>query len=125
MTKIWISIFGALKKIQLKYQNAREKWMAKTPWQKWKFFYSLGKASSELIGIQVYSDMKNYWYTAIPGVCILMYFLLNFYTIQYYFHRMEFVRLIECIYLIGPIVGVSALFEIQLNSFSQLIILNH
>lgn len=56
---------------------------------------------SELIGIRVYTDMKNYWYTATSAVLITIHFILTAYTIQYYFRRNEFVRGIECTCFIG------------------------
>lgn len=114
MVKIWISVYRALKKLQLKYQNIREKWKAKTSWQKWDFIYSLGKFFLELLGIKVFSDMKNYWRTAIPGIGGLIYLVLAIYTVQYQMRQHNFTRAMACSYTFGLFILVSFVF-ISLN----------
>lgn len=108
MLKILIeSVCRALKKVQLKYQNVREKWMSKTPWQKWNFIYNAGKTFSELIGIKVYSDMKFYWLTASGGILGLVYLSLTIYTVQYYLRQHNFTRAMACSYTFGIFILVS------------------
>lgn len=99
-------MFNPFKILKLKFRCFWCWWQAKSPSAKWIEICGLSRVVCELIGIRIFSDMKTYWYTASSGVCILVYLSLNFYTIQYYLFRREFVRVIECIYLIGPIVGV-------------------
>lgn len=82
-------------------------WHFRNPKEKWIAICKFARVIHELVGVRLFSDQKNYWYTAMPGICGAMYFLLNAYTIQYYSFRKEFIRLIECIYLIGPVVAVS------------------
>lgn len=82
-------------------------WHTKNPKQKWDTIHDFGRIICDSIGIRIFSDMKNDWYTASATVCAIIYFVLNFYTIQYYLHRNDFVKIIECTYLIGFAVGVS------------------
>lgn len=107
MLKIWISVLRAWKKLQLKYQNLRDKWTSKTPWQKWSCIYDLGKCFIELIGIKVFGDMKNYWLTASAGLLGLVYLFLTIYTVQYYIRRHNFTRAMACSYTFGLFILVS------------------
>lgn len=99
-------MLNPFKILKMKFRRFWCWWQAKNPIEKWIEIRGLFRVICELIGIRIFSDMKNYWYTASSAVCFLLYLLLNFYTIQYYLFRREFVRVIECIYLIGPIIGV-------------------
>lgn len=110
MLKIWIYVFRAVKKLQLKYQNLREKWMSKTPWQKWNAIYELGNFLVKLIGIKVFDDMKNSWRTASSGILGLIYLVLTIYTVQYYMYRHNFTRAMACSYTFGLFTLVSAVF---------------
>lgn len=112
MVKMWKSAYRALKKLQMKYQNMREKWKAKTPWQKWNFIYNLGKFFVELIGIKAFGDMKNYWRTAIAGVLGLIYLLLTIYTVQYHMRQHNLTRAMACSYTFGLFILVSFAFFI-------------
>lgn len=80
--------------------------MIRSPSEKWYTIRDFGQLLCELIGIRVFSDMENYWYTASCGVAAFIYFALDFYTIQYYLRRSDFVKVIECTYLVGAVVGV-------------------
>lgn len=118
MVKIWISVYRALKKIQLKYQSIREKWKAKTPWQKWNFIYSVGKFFLELIGIKVFGDMKVFWRTLIPAILGLIYLCLAIYTVQYHMRQYNFTRAMACSYTFGLFILVSfVLFPLEWNHF--------
>lgn len=92
--------------LRTRLQAVRQRWQLKNPTEKWTSICKFAKVTHQLIGIRLFDDRKNYWYTASAGICAAIYFLLNFYTIHYYLFRREFVRLIECSYLIGPVVGV-------------------
>lgn len=96
----------AFNRLRSKFYGIREWWMAKSPAEKWITISDLGRIMCESIGIRVFSDMKNYWYTASCGVCAFLYFGLEFYTVQYNLRRNEFVKAIENIYLVGAVVGV-------------------
>lgn len=110
MLKIWISVLRAWKKLQLKYQNLRDKWTSKTPWQKWNCIYDLGKFFIELIGIKVFGDMKNYWHTASALVLGLVYLFLAIYTVQYYIRQHNFTRAMACSYTFVLFILVSSIF---------------
>lgn len=99
-------MFNPFRVVGIKFRYYWCWWRTKSPSEKWIAICGINRLFCELIGIRIFSDMKNYWYTFMSGVCFLVYLSLTFYTIQYYLFRREFVRVIECIYLIGPIVGV-------------------
>lgn len=109
--KIMLNPFKAYKNLVLSIRGVRRSWMAKSPPEKWNTIHDFGQSLCELIGIRVFSDMKNDWYTASCGVCAFIYFALDFYTIQYYLRRNDFVKVIECTYLVGAVVGVREIFE--------------
>lgn len=88
------------------FRRVHKWWTTKSPSEKWDSIIGIAKISGDLDGIRVFTDAKVYWYTATPGVCIGVFYLLNLYTIQYYMRRGEFVRGMECMYLIGAVVGV-------------------
>lgn len=96
----------AYKKLVLNIRGAQRSWKIKSPSKKWDTIHEFGQLLCELIGIRVFGDMENYWYTASCGVCAFIYFALDFYTIQYYLRRRDFVKVIECSYLVGVVVGV-------------------
>lgn len=109
MVKLWISVFGALKKLRTKYRNAQEQWMAKTPWQKWDCIYNTGNCFAELLGVQVYSDLTNYWLTAVGGILGLLYIFLTIYTVQFYLRQSNFTRALACSYPFGLFILVSSI----------------
>lgn len=108
MINLWTSIFAGIEKLRTKYRNAKENWMAKTPWQKWNCIYNVGNLFAELLGIQVYSDMKNYWFTAVGGLLGLLYLCLTFYTVQFYLRQSNFTRAMACFYPFCLFILVSA-----------------
>lgn len=87
-------------------RRIHEWWSNKIPAEKWETIISIAKISGNLVGVRVFSDLRVYWYSASPGICIGIFYLLNLYTIQYYMRRGAFVRGMECTYLIGAVVGV-------------------
>lgn len=104
--------------LRSKLWRTQEWWHSKDPEQKWDTIHEFGRIICELIGIRVFSDMKNYWYSASCGVCAFVYFALEFYTIQYYLRRSDFVEATQCAYLICAVVGVSlSTIKCELNEF--------
>lgn len=90
----------------LPFRRIHEWWSNKSPAEKWESIIGIAKTFGNLVGVRVFSDLRLYWYSASPGVCIGIFYLLNLYTIQYYLRRGSFVRGMECTYLIGAVVGV-------------------
>lgn len=110
MIKLWIYLFDVLKKLRTKYRNLKEKWTnAKTPRQKWQCIYSTGNFFAELLGVQVYSDMKNYWWTATGGILGLLYIFITIYTVQFYLRQNNFTRALACSYPFGLFTLVSSI----------------
>lgn len=98
--------FQAFKRLLTKIRGIRQWWMSKSPRYKYETIHNVSRVVCASIGIRVFSDQRNYWYTASCGVCAVIYFALDFYTIQYYLRRNEFVKIIECTYLIGIVIAV-------------------
>lgn len=86
-----------------KYQELKESYQKKSPKQKWETIYNIGSVLCSLIGIRVYSDMKNRWYSYGCIVMIFEYLFLVFYTMWYYFKQGEFLKGIECTYTAGTV----------------------
>lgn len=84
----------------------QERWRIKSPAEKWDFITNIGKVLGHSVGIRTYSDMKVYWYSASSGLMIVIFVYLEFYTLQYYFRRSDFVRGFECTYVLGVAIGV-------------------
>lgn len=73
----------------------------KTPKQKWQTVHSVGTKLCETIGIKVFTDMKNDWYSYCGATIALAYMSLIFYTIWFYFTQGRFLRGTECTYTAG------------------------
>lgn len=98
-----------------KLWQIQEWWCSKDPKQKWDLLHDFGRVMCESIGIRIFSDMRNYWYSASCGVCAFLYYLLEFYTIQYYLRRNQFIEAIECISLVCAVFGVSVRSEVMIS----------
>lgn len=79
----------------------------KTPKQKWLVIYWIGAKFSELIGVTVYGDMQNYWYSYFPGIMGLIYFLTVFHTTWRYFLKGEFSKGMQSTCPLGIVCSVS------------------
>lgn len=90
----------------LKFRAIRKQRPSKSPREKFDTFHKFGGAITNLIGTRLLSDMKIDWYCAVPGAMSTIYFILNFYTVHYYFTQNEFVKLIEYSYLDGAVIAV-------------------
>lgn len=86
-----------------------EDWKLKTPLQKWSFLYAIGRASSIIIRVSIYSDDQTLSWWAFQG-CVYfgIYFLLGVYTVYYYFMHGEVTKSLPCTcLLVGPVISVS------------------
>ena len=90
-----------------KMQSPRKK----NPSEKFDALQKFQQNLSKLIGMRTFIDMKNDWYSAAPGFMAAIYFILNIYTIQYYFVRNEFLKVIECTYLVGAAIAVRKILQ--------------
>lgn len=95
-----------LRWFKLKKRKIENWWHVKTPPEKWDFIIEIGKKVSNVIGVHTFDHMKVNWFTATGGVFVMLYFVLNIYTIQYYWFRGAFVRGFECTYTVGLVIGV-------------------
>lgn len=96
-----------LHKLKSKFQFRNVHWWhVKSPKEKWDFVQNVGRTAGNLIGVNLFSDLKLILYTATCALLILLFFILELYTIQYYLRRSAFVRGMESTYLIGVAIGV-------------------
>lgn len=100
-------VFKPFATVRSKIHLIREWWGAKSPGEKWDSIYDIGRAMCDLIGVRVLSDNRVNWFSACGGLSAALYVLLNIYTIQYYLRRDEFVRGMECMFLVGVVIGVN------------------
>lgn len=73
--KILTTMFRSLK-------NTYQKWQIKSPQQKWALVYANIDKFCRIIGIRIFSDMKNYWFTYSTALMLTIYFVLVIYTVQ-------------------------------------------
>lgn len=105
-------ILNPLITLRATLHEIRNWWLNQRPAHKWMLISDFGRMICETIGIRNFSDMKNYWYTASGGVCLLIYTILDVYTIYYHWRRNEIIKIAECSYLIGYSIGVRCAIEV-------------
>lgn len=99
-------IFKSIATLRSKIRRICEWWHTKSPAEKWDLIYAIGRKMCDLIGVRVLSDNRVNWYSACGGLSATLYVLLNIYTIQYYLRHDEFVRGMECMFMVGLVIGV-------------------
>lgn len=100
------TIFSPFRLLKLKFGYIKERWQFKSPPQIWDFIIEIGRITSNLMGVHVFDHMKNNWFSATGGVLLIVYFILDIYTFQYYSLRGEFARGLECLHVVGVVMGV-------------------
>lgn len=74
-------------------RTIRQDWRIKTPYQKWCYLYSIGKAAFKLVAIPLYEiDQKLSWYSHFSLVYMGLAVTLALYTAIFYTIRGEFVK---------------------------------
>lgn len=99
-------MYNPFRWLKLKKYGIEKWWQDKTPPEKWDFIIEIGKMSSNAIGVHIFDSVKIFWFTFGSGVLLLLFFALDFYTIQYYWFRGAFVRGSESTYVVGFVIGV-------------------
>lgn len=88
--------------------SIRREWKYKTPLEKWRYFFAVGKAALGLAAIPLYEINQT--------LCFYSYFLfyyggayilLTLYTLYYYVVRSEFPKCLPCTCMLGLILSVS------------------
>lgn len=69
---------------------------------------------SELIGVTVYGDMENNWYSYFSGFIGFVYIATVLYTLWLYFMKAEFARGLQCTCPIGVVFTVNQKFFFQI-----------
>lgn len=70
-----------------KMQEMQKHFSNLTPYQHWKLVTRTVGFLLSLIGINIFSDCKRNWQTAIAGLCSVQYKTLATYTIWYYWNE--------------------------------------
>lgn len=97
------------------WRKFHEDWRMKTPKQKWFFIYGIGAKICDSMGVRVYSDMKNYWYSYFNGFIGIIYLGTLLYTLWFYFVKGEFARGLQCTCTIGIVFSVKEIFPILVS----------
>lgn len=83
-------------------------WDIRTARQRWHLVYMVGRFASHLIGVTVYGDMKNYWYSYFPAFLGFFHSSTIVYTVCKYFLQGEYKRGMECTCVGGMVIAVKA-----------------
>lgn len=89
-------------------------WHNKTPRQKWQTIHDLGANLSKLLGLNIYGDLKDFWYNYTIHVLVAYYVFTVSYTIWYYFDEGNPMIGLQCTCTLGVVVTVSLT---SLNTF--------
>lgn len=97
-----------IKPLQLP-QNVKqwiEEFHSKTPKQKWEMVFNIDSLICGLVGLRVFRDMQNKWYSYFGAAMSFGYTFLVIYTLWFYFHRGEYLKGMECTYTAGTVTVV-------------------
>lgn len=89
----------------------RASWAEKTPKQKFERIYKISNYMLRAIGIRVFTDDTQYWWTYSGYVAILSYFSITVYTIVYHITHNQFLKGFNAVCLSGVLVSASILFS--------------
>lgn len=84
----------------------QKQWNIRTTKERWNLIYMIGKLSSDSIGVTVYGDMKNYWYSYFPAFVGIFQTSMIVYTISFYCSKGDYKRAMECTCPAGVLVAV-------------------
>lgn len=104
-----------MSRLLAKFKLLRDEWNNKMPVEKWYIIYNFTDKLCRLIGIRVYGDMKNNWYSAAPGLACGLYFFTVIYTTHLYSKNGELLWGIQSSCISGIVVTVSK--HLTLNAF--------
>lgn len=93
-----LSVVEVLKSVR----TVRQDWRIKTPYQKWCYYYSIGKAALSTIGIPLYEDdQKLFWYSYFPVVYLGLHGILVVFTMYYHIYHGQFMRCLPATAYLG------------------------
>lgn len=101
-------MLDVLKQLKLvkQFRKFQYEWNLRSPKQKWQVVFNFGAKISEILGIRVYTDAKNDWYSYFGSVMAIAYAILVSYTIWFHSTRGDFLKGIECTYTAGIVTTV-------------------
>lgn len=87
----------------------RHEWPYKSPFQKWCYFYGIGRAAFSLNRFPLFQDSQVlHWITYYPIFYIGTYFILVLYTAYYYIvERGELTKCLPCTCMLSILLAVS------------------
>lgn len=89
-----------------RWRRITREWYLRTPRQKWMLIYGIGAKASEAIGVTVYGDMNNYWYSYFPGLVGMVYSSMLLYTVVHNFAKGDYTKGLQCTCWIGVLISV-------------------
>lgn len=85
----------------------RKEWHKRTPFEKWSFFYGIGRTSLMPTGFTVFeADQTVRWYSYITLAYIVGYFFLALHTVVYYIVHGDFAKGLPCTCMFGVLISV-------------------
>lgn len=88
------------------YKSIREKWLSKTPREKWSFCHKIGDYTLRLIGVNVYNDNSRYFFSFTTGILMSTYAILAMYTIVIYNKENNLKECLNCLCVSGLMASV-------------------
>lgn len=87
-------------------KSIKREWYLRTPRQKWMLIYWIGAKASESIGVTVYGDMNNHWYSYFPGFVGFLYQSMVLYTLVHNFVEGDYAKGLQCTCWLGVTISV-------------------
>lgn len=89
-----------------KYKSFKERWLSKTPKEKWSFCHKIGDFALRLIGVRVFSDNKIYFWSYSNLILLASYVSLAMYSIFICIMEDKFEECFKCLCISGQMSSV-------------------
>lgn len=101
-----LSVLGVIKSLR----TIGKEWHEKTPYQKYCYMYSIGRAAFKLLALPLFEiDQKLNLYSYFPCFYITLYTLLVINTVIFHIGNGEFVKCLPCTCFLPLLLAVSVL----------------
>lgn len=88
----------------------RDEWRSRSPFQKWCWFYGIGRICIKPVGVPIFEEHHNIaWRAYFLVSCMLVYMIMSMYTTYYYIRKGDFSKALPPTCLLGVTVCVSFL----------------
>lgn len=101
-------IIPSAREILRSLRTIREDWQLKTPYQKWGFFYGIGKAAVVITGVTIFKEDQTLPLLAYQiCVCVGVYTVLALYTLYRHINEGAVTKCLPCTCLLSLLIAVS------------------